>query len=216
MPHPSTRARGCAQAPAAGPIVGRALIGHAPQGPLRSLRQTMPKQRADSGEGPAGPDRLFGAVTGRCPHCWPRPGCCRASLLLAGRLSAWPMVFMFAPLAAGLCYFAVRQLPASWPTFPRPEPRPKTTKPKQSPGQDAANRHGRHRRSLHRLAARRRTEQIIYLRDPPPTSRSPTGSRITATFPFPIRRPRSAARTRAWASPAPPTTRAAPASCRSS
>jgi len=27
------------------------------------------------------------------------------------------MVFMFAPLAAGLCYFALRQVPASWPTF---------------------------------------------------------------------------------------------------
>ena len=26
---------------------------------------------------------------------------------------------MFAPLAAGLCYFAVRQLPASWPSFRR-------------------------------------------------------------------------------------------------
>ena len=38
-------------------------------------------------------------------------------LLLAGRLSARPMVFMFAPLAAGLCYFAVRQLPAAWPAF---------------------------------------------------------------------------------------------------
>jgi hypothetical protein len=38
-------------------------------------------------------------------------------LLLAGRFSAPPMVFMFAPLAVGLCYFAVRQLPASWPGF---------------------------------------------------------------------------------------------------
>ncbi|HXC64783.1 MAG TPA: hypothetical protein VNZ67_10515, partial [bacterium] len=38
-------------------------------------------------------------------------------LLLAGRLSALPMVFMFAPLAAALCYFAVRQLPAAWPAF---------------------------------------------------------------------------------------------------
>jgi len=40
-------------------------------------------------------------------------------LLLAGRFSPLPMVFMFAPLAAGLCYFAVRQLPASWPGFRR-------------------------------------------------------------------------------------------------
>ena len=38
-------------------------------------------------------------------------------LLLAGRLSPPPMVFMFVPLAAALCYFAVRQLPATWPAF---------------------------------------------------------------------------------------------------
>jgi len=38
-------------------------------------------------------------------------------LLLAGRFSARSMVFMFVPLAAGLCYFAVRQLPATWPSF---------------------------------------------------------------------------------------------------
>ena len=54
-------------------------------------------------------------------------------LLLACRLSARPMVFMFVPLAAGLCYFAVRQLPAAWPTFRPAEPMPKP-KPNPKPG----------------------------------------------------------------------------------
>ena len=80
-------------------------------------------------------------------------------LLLGGRLSARPMVFMFAPLAAALCYFAVRQLPAAWPAF-RPEP-------------------AQARATWWPLAATvaiavaftawqmaERTEQIIYLRDP--------------------------------------------------
>src|SRR6185437_8103845 len=38
-------------------------------------------------------------------------------LLLTGRLSARPMMFMFILLAGGLCYFAVRRLPAYWPAF---------------------------------------------------------------------------------------------------
>jgi hypothetical protein len=41
-------------------------------------------------------------------------------LLLTGRLSAQPMVFMFIPLAGGLCYFAVRRVPARWPAFRSP------------------------------------------------------------------------------------------------
>ena len=60
---------------------------------------------------------LFGAVTvmpALLAVAWLLPA---FPLLLAGRLSAWPMVFMFAPLAAALCYFAVRQLPAAWPAF---------------------------------------------------------------------------------------------------
>jgi hypothetical protein len=48
---------------------------------------------------------------------WLLPG---LPLLLTGRFEALPMLFMFAPLAAGLCYFAIRQLPASWPAF-RPD-----------------------------------------------------------------------------------------------
>ena len=60
---------------------------------------------------------LFGAVTvipALLAAAWLLPA---FPLLLAGRLAARPMVFMFAPLAAALCYFAVRQLPAAWPAF---------------------------------------------------------------------------------------------------
>jgi hypothetical protein len=60
---------------------------------------------------------------------WLLPG---LPLVLAGRFAALPMAFMFLPLAAGLCYLALRQLPANWPAFrsppqaahrrPRPQP----------------------------------------------------------------------------------------------
>ena len=72
---------------------------------------------------------LFGAVTvvpALLAAAWLLPA---FPLLLAGRLAARPMVFMFVPLAAGLCYFAVRQLPAAWPAYlarlpgSRPSPR---------------------------------------------------------------------------------------------
>jgi hypothetical protein len=62
---------------------------------------------------------LFGAVTvvpAMLAAAWLLPS---FPLLLTGRLSARPMVFMFAPLAAGLCYFALRQLPGDWPVFTR-------------------------------------------------------------------------------------------------
>ncbi len=114
------------------------------------------------------PGWLFGAVTvvpAMLAAAWLIPA---FPLLLAGRFSARPMVFMFAPLAAGLCYFAVRQLPASWPGF---------------------RREGRESREVREASARpvpwwalagtlavavafaawqiaERTEQIIYLRDP--------------------------------------------------
>lgn len=45
---------------------------------------------------------------------WLLPG---LPLLLAGRLTAPPLVFMFSPLAVGLCYFALRRQPARWPGF---------------------------------------------------------------------------------------------------
>jgi hypothetical protein len=43
---------------------------------------------------------------------WLLPG---LPLVLASRFTALPMVFMFAPLAVGLCYLALWRLPASWP-----------------------------------------------------------------------------------------------------
>ncbi|MDQ2813833.1 MAG: hypothetical protein M3Z75_18685, partial [Actinomycetota bacterium] len=70
---------------------------------------------------------LFGAITvipAMLAAAWLLPG---LPLVLANRFTTLPMVFMFAPLAVGLCYFAVRQLPASWPTF-RPE-RPVPARP---------------------------------------------------------------------------------------
>jgi hypothetical protein len=78
-------------------------------------------------------------------------------LLLAGRLSAWPMVFMFVPLAAGLCYFAVRQLPAAWPSFHRAHARAKAWPLVATVAIAAAF-------TAWQMAER--TEQIIYLRDP--------------------------------------------------
>jgi hypothetical protein len=60
---------------------------------------------------------LFGAVTvvpALLVAAWLLPG---LPLLLAGRLSAPPLVFMSSPLAVGLCYFALRRQPRSWPGF---------------------------------------------------------------------------------------------------
>jgi hypothetical protein len=67
------------------------------------------------------PARLFAAITvvpALLAAALLLPG---FPLLLAGRFTAPPMVFMFAPLAVGLCYFALRELPAAWPGF-RPAP----------------------------------------------------------------------------------------------
>jgi hypothetical protein len=67
--------------------------------------------------------RLFGTVTvvpALLAAAWLLPG---LPLLLTGRFSAPPLVFMSVPLAVGLCYFAVRQLPASWPGFRPARPR---------------------------------------------------------------------------------------------
>ena len=79
-------------------------------------------------------------------------------LLLAGRFSARPMVFMFVPLAAGLCYFAVRQLPASWPAFRQ---KPQTAVPWWAVAGTVAVAV-----AFAAWQIAERTEQIIYLRDP--------------------------------------------------
>ena len=93
---------------------------------------TMTTRRCRSGRPDLTPDRSLRALPGRPPGrlagglfgavtvvpallagAWLLPA---LPLLLAG-LSAPPLVFMFSPLAVGLCYFALRQLPASWPAF---------------------------------------------------------------------------------------------------
>jgi len=69
---------------------------------------------------------------------WLLPG---FPLVLAGRFTGLPMVFMFVPLAAGLCYLALRQLPTNWPAFhSHPEP----PQP-HAPHHQAAHRHVTHR-----------------------------------------------------------------------
>jgi hypothetical protein len=119
---------------------------------------------------------------------WLLPG---LPLVLAGRFAALPMVFMFVPLAAGLCYFAIRQLPADWPAFrSRPQspqlPVPQLPVPEQSvpqlpvPEQSVPDQSVPQRPvpwwalagtvavaaafAVWQIAER--TEQIIYLRDP--------------------------------------------------
>ena len=99
---------------------------------------------------------LFGAVTvvpAMLAAAWLLPG---FPLLLAGRLSAPPMVFMSAPLAVGLCYFALRQLPASWPGF-----RPARPVPWWAVAATVAVA-----AAFAGWQIAERTEQIIFLRDP--------------------------------------------------
>ena len=128
------------------------------------------------------PGWLFGAVTvvpAMLAAAWLLPA---FPLLLAGRFSAPPMVFMFAPLAVGLCYFAVRQLPASWPAFrgrgthvrEPGEPRAHVREPGEArvPGAErpvpwwavAGTVAVAVAFAVWQIAER--TEQIIYLRDP--------------------------------------------------
>ena len=104
------------------------------------------------------PGWLFGAITivpAMLAAAWLLPA---LPLLLAGRFSARPMVFMFVPLAAGLCYFAVRQLPASWPAFRQ---KPQTAVPWWAVAGTVAVA-----AAFAAWQIAERTEQIIYLRDP--------------------------------------------------
>jgi hypothetical protein len=129
---------------------------------------------------------VFGAVTvlpAMLAAAWLLPA---LPLVLTGRFEALPMVFMFAPLAVGLCYFAVRQLPVTWPGF-RPHRPAAQTQPAQ--GQPALSQpalsqdpqaRGQHAAvpwwavvatiavavafAVWQIAER--TEQIIFLRDP--------------------------------------------------
>jgi hypothetical protein len=63
------------------------------------------------------PGWLFAAVTqlpALLAMAWLLPG---TGMLLAGRLLPLPLLIIFLPLALALCYFAMRQLPVSWPRF---------------------------------------------------------------------------------------------------
>src|SRR5215471_10011031 len=63
------------------------------------------------------PGRLFAGITqlpALLAMAWLVPG---TAMLLAGRLLPVPLLIIFVPLAVALCYFAMRQLPASWPRF---------------------------------------------------------------------------------------------------
>jgi hypothetical protein len=80
---------------------------------------------------------------------WLLPG---FPLVLAGRFMGLPMVFMFVPLAAGLCYLAVRQLPANWPAF-RSHP--------QAPHPRAPHRQGTHRQGTQQPAPEQPTQQPV-------------------------------------------------------
>jgi hypothetical protein len=94
----------------------------APQQHQAPEQDQFPQQdRAPQREPERAPGRaaagLFGAVTvvpALLAAAWLLPG---LPLLLAGRLTAPPLVFMFSPLALGLCYVALRQPPARWPGF---------------------------------------------------------------------------------------------------
>ncbi len=63
------------------------------------------------------PGSLFAAVTqlpALVAMAWLLPG---VAMLLSGRLLPPPMLIIFVPLAIALCYFALRELPSSWPKF---------------------------------------------------------------------------------------------------
>jgi hypothetical protein len=112
------------------------------------------------GQGAGRAGWVFGAVTvvpALLVVAWLLPA---FPLLLTDRLSARPMVFMFAPLAAGLCYFAVRRLPRAWPTFRKTDPESKPV-PWWALAATVAVAVAF---TAWQLAER--TEQVIFLRDP--------------------------------------------------
>ena len=103
---------------------------------------------------------LFGAITvvpALLAAAWLLPG---LPLLLEGRLSAPPLVFMFSPLAAGLCYLALRQQPGRWPGF-RPEPPQRAAVPWWAVAATVAVAAGF---AVWQLAER--TQEVIVLGDP--------------------------------------------------
>ena len=103
---------------------------------------------------------LFGAITvvpALLATAWLLPA---LPLLLAGRLSAPPLVFMFSPLAVGLCYAALRQQPASWPGF-RSQRKPAKPVPWWAVAATVAVA-----AAFAAWQIAERTQQVIVLRDP--------------------------------------------------
>ena len=81
------------------------------------------------------PGWLFAAVT-QLPAllaiAWLVPA---TGTLLAGRLLPAPLLIIFVPLALALCYFAMRQLPVSWPRLGDPLRLPGAVVPAELPAQ---------------------------------------------------------------------------------
>ncbi len=118
---------------------------------------TVPIPGAGRGREAAG--RLFGAVTvlpAMLAAAWLLPA---LPLLLADRFAGPPMGFMSAPLAAGLCFVAVRRSPARWPGL-RPA--------HQAPAVPwwAVSGTAAVAAAFAAWQIAYRTQQIIYLRDP--------------------------------------------------
>ena len=135
------------------------FVRHEPRatGVTRVTAADDAREKAPAEKGPGRAGWLFGAVTvvpAMLAAAWLLPA---FPLLLAGRLSARPLVFMFVPLAAGLCYFALRQLPAAWPGFREGTPRARWWPLAATVAIAAAF-------TAWQMAER--SEQIIYLRDP--------------------------------------------------
>ncbi len=164
----------------------RKQAGLAQGQPSKKRERTAPEyEQVSHGLGRAG--WVFGAMTvvpAMLAAAWLLPS---LPLLLTGRLSAQPMVFMFIPLAGGLCYFAVRRLPASWPAFrsastkTSPEPTAKvssepTAKTSPEPKARTRTKPGTPWWTVAATLAvaivftawqiTEHTQQIIYLRDP--------------------------------------------------
>ncbi|MGD0604137.1 MAG: hypothetical protein ABSA53_11125 [Streptosporangiaceae bacterium] len=95
--------------------------------------EPVPAPRPGSGRGAGW---IFGAITvvpALLAAAWLLPG---LPLVLVSRFAALPMVLMSAPLAVVLCYFALRQLPTSWPSFRPERPAP------ESPAADRSSPEG--------------------------------------------------------------------------
>jgi hypothetical protein len=89
-------------------------------------------------ENPSRAGWWFGAVTvvpAMLAAAWLLPS---FPLLLTGRLSPRPTLFMFVPLAGLLCYLAIRRLPAAWPAVRLARPKAKASPKAKDKAKDKA------------------------------------------------------------------------------